>query len=126
LLALAAPNDRYHQQARHIAGGFIAAGGRLFGTALVLAELHALVLHRANPAAARAGIGALIDDPAYQWFDVTIDLERAAADAWLTRYHDQRFSLADAVSFEVMRREGIRKAFAFDRDFVTAGYELLG
>jgi predicted nucleic acid-binding protein len=43
----------------------------------------------------------------------------------LERYHDQDFTLTDAVSFEVMRRERIRQAFAFDGHFVTAGFELL-
>jgi len=47
-------------------------------------------------------------------------------DAWLGRFSDQRFSLTDAVSFEVMRREQISRAFAFDQHFVTAGFELLG
>jgi len=29
------------------------------------------------------------------------------------------------VSFELMRREKVAVAFAFDRDFVTAGFDLL-
>jgi predicted nucleic acid-binding protein len=33
-------------------------------------------------------------------------------------------SLVDCVSFEVMRRTGIRKAFAFDRHFQDYGYEI--
>jgi predicted nucleic acid-binding protein len=76
--------------------------------------------------AARAGLAALLSDPAYQWLDVPVELERVAIESWLGRFSDQRFSLTDAVSFEVMRRERIRRAFAFDQDFVTAGYELLG
>lgn len=126
LLALAARDDQYHQRAYQIAAGFIAAGGRLVGTALILAELHTLLLRRATPAAARAGLDALLADPAYQWLDVPVTLEQAATDSWLARFQDQRFSLTDAVSFEVMRRERIRLAFAFDQDFVTAGFELLG
>ncbi len=45
--------------------------------------------------------------------------------AWLVRFQDQPFSLVDAVSFEVMRAEGVRSAFAFDRHFEIAGFELL-
>jgi predicted nucleic acid-binding protein len=32
-------------------------------------------------------------------------------------------SLVDHVSFELMRRRGLRHAFAFDADFATAGFE---
>lgn len=45
--------------------------------------------------------------------------------AWLERFRDQRFSLADAVSFEVMSQDGIEQAFAFDRGFRTVGFEML-
>ena len=126
LLALAARDDQFHERAHQVAAAFIAAGGRFVGTALILAELHALLVRRAEPMAARAGLAALLADPAYQWLDVSIELESVAMESWLGRFSDQRFSLTDAVSFEVMRRERIRRAFAFDQDFVTAGFELLG
>ncbi|MEP6780826.1 MAG: hypothetical protein ABJC26_13105 [Gemmatimonadaceae bacterium] len=38
---------------------------------------------------------------------------------------DERFSLTDAVTLELMRRERITRAFAFDQDFSTAGFALL-
>ena len=126
LLALASREDQFHERARQIASGFIGAGGRFVGTALILGELHALLVRRAEPAAARAGLAALLSDPAYQWLDVSVELESVAMDSWLGRFSDQRLSLTDAVSFEVMRRERISRAFAFDQHFVTAGFELLG
>jgi uncharacterized protein len=45
---------------------------------------------------------------------------------WLARFSDQRFSLPDAVSFELMSREALRQASAFDRHFETAGFVPLG
>jgi predicted nucleic acid-binding protein len=36
------------------------------------------------------------------------------------------FSYVDATSFVTMRRLGIQQAFAFDRDFLIAGFTLLG
>lgn len=54
-----------------------------------------------------------------------VSLVRAALSGWLERFADQRFSLTDAVSFEVMRRQRLTAAFAFDADFRTAGFEPL-
>ena len=125
LLALASRRDRYHGRAVGLARRFLASGGRLVGTSLVLAELHGHLLYRRGPQEARAVVAALLDDPAYEWLDVPAELVRDALSAWLERFRDQRFSLTDAVSFEVMRREGVRAAFAFDQDFVTAGFALL-
>ncbi len=68
---------------------------------------------------------ALLDDPAYGWEEVSAELVSAAVSGWLERFADQQFSLTDAVSFELMRTQRITTAFAFDDDFVTAGYSLL-
>ena len=125
LLALAHRRDQHHLRAVAIGRRHLAAGGRFVGTMLVLAELHAHLLFRRGPQEARTVVGALLDDPAYEWVDVSTALVRAAASAWLERFGDQRFTLADAVSFEVMRRQRLGTAFAFDEDFRTAGFDLL-
>jgi len=125
LLALGAPRDQYHTRAVALARAYFGTGGRMVGTTLVLAEFHALALHRQGSDAAREGLRRLSEDPGYEWRDVPVELVRDATDAWLARFADQAFSLTDAVSFEIMRREKISTAFAFDRHFVTAGFELL-
>jgi len=125
LLALASRRDQYHDRGVATARRHLASGGRFVGTALVLGELHAHLLHRRGPAEARAVVAALLADPAYEWKDVPVALVRDAASAWLERFPDQRFSMTDAVSFEVMRRERLTTAFAFDEDFETAGFGLL-
>lgn len=125
LLALASPRDQYHKEAVRIARRFAKKGGRWVGSVLVLAELHGHLLHRRGAATARDHLTALLRDPAFTWEEVGTELIEAAASAWLERYHDQRFSLTDAVSFEIMRRESLDSAFGFDRDFVTAGFRLL-
>lgn len=125
LLALASRRDQYHARAVAIARSHLASGGRFVGTPLVLGELHGHLLYRLGPEDAREVLGSLLADAAYEWTDIPAPLVRDAVSAWLERFRDQRFSLTDAVSFEVMRREKLRSAFAFDRDFETAGFSLL-
>ena len=47
------------------------------------------------------------------------------AEGILKRYSDQDFSFVDAVSFAVMKHEGIEEAFAFDRHFLTMGFRTI-
>lgn len=54
-----------------------------------------------------------------------VQLVATAVDRWLHGFRDQRFSLCDAVSFEVMRHERLTEVLALDRHFKTAGYRLL-
>ena len=125
LLALASPRDQYHAQAVQIGRRFAAEGGSWVGSALVLAEFHGHLLKWRGPALARRILAALLRDPVYEWRDATLELIDGAMSGWLERFDDQRFSLTDAVTFELMRQEGIGVAFAFDEDFRTAGFELL-
>jgi len=48
-----------------------------------------------------------------------------AAESILRQYQDQDFSYTDAVSFAVMKQNGITEAFSFDKHFVTAGFTLI-
>lgn len=52
--------------------------------------------------------------------DATFD----AAVAALLAAERRSVSLVDRISFEVMRREGITEAFAFDDDFTDAGFSV--
>ena len=54
----------------------------------------------------------------------TPELEEVAYQI-LKRHRDQDFSFTDAVSFALMRKAKIEKAFAFDRHFRTLGFFLV-
>ena len=41
---------------------------------------------------------------------------------WLERHDERAYSYVDATSFEIMRRERISQALAFDGDFASAGF----
>jgi predicted nucleic acid-binding protein len=44
----------------------------------------------------------------------------------MRKYSDQAISFTDCVSFVLMRREGIKRAFSFDKHFRYAGFTLFG
>lgn len=125
LLAIASTRDQYHQRALAIEERFRRSGGRWIGSTLVLGELHGHLLHRAGRVVARRVIAELLVDPAYEWRDASVEVVEAALRDWIDRSDDQRYSLTDAVTFALMKEERIERAFAFDRDFVTAGFELM-
>lgn len=125
LLALSHSRDQNHERAKAVSARHRSAGGSFTGTTVILTELHTRLLYARGAAGARTALRHLLDDPAHTWVAVDIDLVQAARTEWLERYSDQTLSLVDAVSFEIMRREGITQAFAFDHHFVVAGFELL-
>lgn len=117
--------EAHHAAAVEAYARLVKRGARVVTTNLVVAEMHALVVRERG---AEAGVGLLdrlYTDPAHEVRFVDRELEASATDRWLRVFRERRFSLTDAVSFEVMRRESIRAAFALDRHFAVAGYELL-
>lgn len=103
---------------------WIGDGVTLVTTNLVVAEMQILVSRFRGVAEGLRFLDALYQDPAHEVVFVNRDLERAAVESWLRRFADQRLSLADAVSFEVMRTRRIRLALSLDEHFALAGFEL--
>jgi predicted nucleic acid-binding protein len=124
LLALASSRDQYHQRARQTLSQLQDAGTRLVGHVLVLGELHGHLLRRIEPVEAQRLVTGLMHDKAFEWREVGADRIGRAFANWIERFAD-RFSLTDAVTFDLMRSERVTHAFAFDQDFITAGFSLL-
>jgi predicted nucleic acid-binding protein len=125
LLALSHTRDQYHGRASAIAKRHHKGGGRYISSTLVLGEFYSHMLYLRGPVAASVVLARLIDDPVHDWRNVSDELVREAHARWLARFADQPFSLTDAVSFEIMSREKLTQAFAFDRHFETAGFQLI-
>jgi predicted nucleic acid-binding protein len=122
LLAVLDADDANHQAARQSWESIITAGDTLVSHNYVLVEASALVLRRLGLDALRALDGDIVSVMRVFW--VTRDIHAAAAAAQLAASR-RSLSLVDCASFEIMRRTGIRTAFAFDRHFSEYGYELL-
>jgi predicted nucleic acid-binding protein len=87
----------------------------------VVVEAVALVRGRLGAAAARTLLADLLAPVEVVWVDRAV--HEAAVAAFLAARG--RVSLVDCASFEVMRREGIDTAFAFDRDFARHGFRTI-
>ena len=124
---LAAQNPRLedHEETLGQLAAFEKDGIRIITTGFVVAEMHAMLLRRQGPAAALEFLDGVDADPSCDVVDVDGELVSAATDRWLRVFRDHPFSLCDAVSFEVMRREGIRQAFTLDHHFAVAGFAMV-
>ena len=86
----------------------------------VLTESIALIHRRLGSALVRTFIDQLL--PVCDVRFVDHELHARATAAYLGGL-SRTSSFVDRMSFELMRSEGIRRAFAFDRDFAREGFE---
>ncbi len=121
---IAVPNHPDHEILADALATRIRGGGRVVTTNLIVAETYALLLSRTRREAALAFLHAVRQSP-NEVVSATPELEGRAITHWLERYEDQDFSLADAVSFEVMAGRGIREALTLDHHFSAAGFVMV-
>lgn len=123
--AALSPKEAKHAQARTAYRKAIEGGRTLVTTNLVVAEMQILVARFRGADEGVRFLDALYQDPSHEVVFVDRALERAAVDRWLRRFREQRLSLADAVSFEVMREREIREALTLDVHFKAVGFTLV-
>jgi predicted nucleic acid-binding protein len=87
----------------------------------VLVETSAVVLRRLCLEAEHVFLRDVVPVLRVVW--VTREIHEAAAGAHLLAGR-RTLSLVDCVSFEIMRRTGLRSAFAFDTHFTEYGFEV--
>lgn len=123
--AALSPRDQWHASALRLYTGATRAGMMFVTTTLVMAEVHALLLRWRDVDTGRRFLDASFTTPSHVIVAPDLELTRSAVTRWIHKYGDQPFSVCDAVSFEVMRRERIVRALAFDQHFEAAGFEVL-
>lgn len=116
-------SDEHHQEA--LRGWSLAAQGRevCVTTNLVLAEAAGLLIRWSGASQAAPRIRTWFESEAIQLVRVNAELEMEALDL-LEKFADQDLSFIDCTSFAVMRQLRLRHAFAFDKHFTIAGFEL--
>lgn len=116
MVAWLRPDDANHARAVTAAKRLVEEQSVLLVTNYVVAETHALLARHLGGAAAALWLDA--------WLPDMIRAEPAdeAAAARIVRTHrDKRWSFCDAVSFAVIERLGLTRAFAYDRHFKQYG-----
>jgi predicted nucleic acid-binding protein len=98
------------------------AGEELLTHNYVLVESMALLQSRLGLAAASKLAGDARQFTV-DWIDESM---HAAGIQALTRSRQRQLSLVDQISFLVMKERGVTAAFAFDPDFIRAGFRLAG
>lgn len=123
--AAMSPRETGHALAAGTYAEARSAGAEIVTSDLVIAEMHTLVLRTRDARGGREFLDAVFESPSHTVVHADAELTQAALARWIRGFKDQPFSLCDAVSFEVMRRERIARALTFDRHFSIAGFETL-
>ncbi len=122
LLAVLDRSDKRHAEAKRIWQDLLTGENVVVCHNYVLVETSALLTRRFGMDAVNAFERDVV--PALRLLWVTRDVHEAAVAAHLAAGR-RTLSLVDCASFELMRRTGVRKAFAFDPHFREFGYDTL-
>jgi len=122
-LAVLDADDNNHSQAKAVWAGLLNSRTPLLTTGYVLVETYALIQHRLGMEAVRVFHEDIEPLLKIEWVDAS--LHSLGANAVLAA-NRRKLSLVDTVSFAVMRKLGIKKAFAFDQHYIEQGFECLG
>jgi predicted nucleic acid-binding protein len=121
LLALLDRDDKFHARAVATIRS-LGADDALLTHEYVLVETTSLAQRRLGPQAVRSLVDDLLPLVEIAWVDEPLHAEARQA---LLAAERRTVSLVDWVSFLVMRRHGVRRAFTFDQDFAVEGFEVL-
>lgn len=121
---LTVPRHPDHAALKDALTARLQTGVRVTTTNLVIAESQALILKRVGLNVALEFVRRVRTPPSSVVYS-TASLEDRAISDWISKFHDQRFSLTDAVSFAVMTDLGITEALTLDRHFAKAGFTVL-
>ncbi len=122
-LARYVSGDQFHRAATQAWKRIERSPGALFTSSFVVDETLTLLGRRTTYAFAAARADALYASRVLTILRPDAADEAAAVELFL-KFADQRVSFTDCVSFSLMRRHRLKKAFTFDRHFGDAGFEV--
>jgi uncharacterized protein len=120
-IALADRDDSHHKAAAAAYPIILKNYKALVTSNLVIAETYIVLRNELGLQVALEFIERIKASPRILKIYSNEDVE-TEAEQILSKYLDQDFSYTDAVSFVIMKRQGIKKAFCFDKHFAIAGF----
>ena len=121
LVSLVLERDQYHADAVRHWKSVSQDRPDLVTTSLVLTEAVTFINARGYHSEAVSIGNMILGSPLIHYIHVDEPLLMEGWD-YFKRHSDKRYSLTDCVSFVVMEKYGIYTAYAFDRDFIQAGF----
>jgi len=123
--ALQITDDANHRQAKEIFPVLLKGYGNLITSNHIVGETYTLLRISRGYNEAKRYLEILRQSPRLEVHFADSDAEREAF-SLLDQYQEHPFSFVDGLSFAIMKREGIRDAFAFDLHFRIVGFNRLG
>lgn len=119
------PHDSQHAAASLLWLKLADSGVPLFTSNFVLDELFTLLGRRSTYRYASARARVIYSSERLKILRPTADDEFAALDSF-DKLADQKVSFTDCISFALMKRHHITRAFTFDHHFRSAGFGIVG
>jgi uncharacterized protein len=120
-IALVDRDDSHHKAAATAYPIILKNYNALVTSNLVIAETYIVLLNELGHRVTSEFLERIKASPRilkiYSHEDVETEAEQI-----LSKYSDQDFSYTDAVSFAIMKKQSIKKAFNFDKHFSIAGF----
>lgn len=121
LYALADTKDAHHVRAKHLFTDLLENREDWYTHNYIIVETAALIHRRIGFSAAEKFLQESLLFPLV-WIDDSLHGEAAA---YFSRCLRRKVSFVDCMSFVLMKRKGIKNAFAFDADFSKEGFEVM-
>ena len=121
IIAIIDADQPGHRDVVHVFDAAISTGDPLYTSNYVLVETFALVQRRLGMAASRDLAAAFVPLLNTLWVDETVHETALSA---LVAAARRSLSLVDCTSFEIMRRHGLTRVLALDRDFSRQGFQV--
>lgn len=122
-VALAINSDDHHADAVKIYPDLLKKYQKLITTNLVTAETYIILRKYGAQEGALTFLEKIAQSPRIEKVYSNFELEDEAFNL-LKQFGDQDFSFTDAVSFCLMKKRRINRAFTFDRHFKIAGFNI--